>query len=65
LLTVEQGETNGDLNMEEMKSLSPEIMNEIIRILKHGNSVELKKEKDKLVVVEIQRRVKEKTSMTW
>lgn len=45
------------------KLLSAEIIEEIIKILKRGNTVELKKEKDKLVVVEIQRRVKEKTSI--
>lgn len=40
-----------------------ELVSEIMRILKHGNTVELKKEHDKLVVVEIQRKVKNKTSI--
>lgn len=37
-----------------------ETLDLISRILKRGNSVELKKEKDKLVVVEIQRQVRTK-----
>ena len=35
----------------------------ILQALKHGNSVELKKEQGKLVVVEIRRQVKIKASM--
>lgn len=42
----------------EREFLPKEVVEEIMRILKQGNSVELKKEKDKLVVVEIQRKVK-------
>ena len=42
----------------EREFLPKEVVEEITRILKQGNSVELKKEKDKLVVVEIQRKVK-------
>lgn len=42
---------------------SDELIAEIMRILKHGNSVELKKENNKLVLVEIQRKVKNKTSI--
>ena len=43
----------------------PDNVAELIwKILKKGNSVELKKENNKLVVVEIERRVKEKTSIT-
>ena len=41
---------------------TPEIVEQILRILKSGNSVELKKERDSLVVVEIQRKVKIKAS---
>lgn len=41
-----------------------EIVEEINRILKRGNSVELKNENNKLVVVEIQRKSKIKTSIT-
>lgn len=39
-----------------------EVIEQILRILKSGNSVELKKERDLLVVVEIQRKVKIKAS---
>lgn len=39
-----------------------EVIDQILRILKSGNSVELKKERDSLVVVEIQRKVKIKAS---
>lgn len=39
-----------------------EVIEQILRILKSGNSVELKKERDSLVVVEIQRKVKIKAS---
>ena len=39
-----------------------EVAEEIQRILKHGNTVELKRENNRLVVVEIQRKVKIKTS---
>lgn len=45
------------------KVFTPEIVAEIERILKKGNSVELKKEHDKLVVVEIQRKMKIKASI--
>ncbi len=40
-----------------------EVVEAINRILKRGNSVELKKENGKLVVVEIERKVKTKTSI--
>lgn len=49
---------------QEPKIFSAEMIEEITRILKHGNSVELKRENGKLVVVEIQRKVKSKTSIT-
>ena len=39
-----------------------ETIDMIVKILKKGNSVELKKENGKLVVVEIERKVKTKTS---
>lgn len=39
-----------------------EVIDQILRILKSGNSVELKKERDSLVIVEIQRKVKIKAS---
>lgn len=49
--------------MVELKLISQEVIEEINRILKHGNTVELKCENGKLVVVEIQRKAKIKTSM--
>lgn len=39
-----------------------ELISEVERIIKKGNTVELKREKDKLVIVEIQRKVKIKKS---
>lgn len=44
-------------------SFSAEVIDLIMRILKRGNTVEIKKENNKLVIVEIQRRVKDKTSI--
>lgn len=41
---------------------SDEVIGEVERIIKKGNTVELKREKDKLVIVEIQRKVKIKKS---
>lgn len=41
-----------------------EVIQMILTILKKGNNVEIKKENGKLVVVEIQRKVKTKTSIT-
>lgn len=46
----------------DSKLFTAEVIEEIQRILKHGNSVELKRENNRLVVVEIQRKVKIKTS---
>ena len=43
---------------------TPEVVEQILRILKSGNSVELKKERDSLVVVEIQRKKRISTSIT-
>lgn len=40
-----------------------EVIELIMRTLKRGNTVELKKEHNKLVIVEIQRKVKNKTSI--
>lgn len=40
-----------------------EVIEAISRILKRGNPAELKKENGKLVVVEIERKVKTKTSI--
>lgn len=44
-------------------NFTPEIVTLITEILKRGNTVELKKEHDKLVVVEIKRQVKNKTAI--
>lgn len=43
---------------------NPELINCIIRALKKGNAVELKREKDNIVVVEIERKCKNKTTIT-
>lgn len=51
--------------MQIDKSLfSDEVIGEVERIIKKGNTVELKRERDKLVIVEIQRKVKIKKSTT-
>ncbi len=44
--------------------LTDEAKAEIQKILNHGNTAEIKKEKDRLVIVEIKRAVKIKTSIT-
>lgn len=49
--------------MIDSKMFTTEVVKEIDRILKKGNSVELKKERGKLVIVEIYRKVKAKTSI--
>jgi hypothetical protein len=36
----------------------------IMRALQRGNTVEIKRERDRLVIVEIERKVKTKTSIT-
>ena len=47
-----------------MKTLLDEKMTEIIlQALKRGNTVELKKEQGKLVIVEIQRKMRTKASI--
>ena len=46
-----------------MAIFNEEVIEAIVRILKKGNSAELKKENGKLVVVEIERKVKTKTSI--
>ena len=43
--------------------LNPDVIKTIDAILKRGDTVELKKENGKLVVVEIQRKAKVKTSI--
>lgn len=49
--------------MTELKNISQEHIEEINRIFKRGNTVELKCENGKLVIVEVQRKAKIKTSM--
>lgn len=44
-------------------ALTEEAIKEINLILKRGNTAEIKKENGKMVVVEIQRKVKTKTSI--
>ena len=48
----------------DISLFTKEFVEEINRILKHGNSVELKNENNKLVVIEIQRKAKIKASIT-
>ncbi len=48
----------------ENNLFTSEAMAEISRILKKGNTVELKKVNGTLVIVEIQRKVKSRTSIT-
>lgn len=40
-----------------------EVMSAILEILRRGNSAEVKREKDNIVVVEIKRQVKTKTAI--
>ena len=40
-------------------------VDEVIAILKRGNSAEIKREKNNIVIVEIKRKVKIKTAITW
>ena len=45
------------------KCFTEEVIAEVEKILKKGNSVELKKENNRLVVVEIQRKARKKISI--
>lgn len=47
----------------ENSLFSPELADMILQILRRGNTVELKRENGNLVVVEIQRKMKTKTSI--
>ena len=47
----------------EKALITPEVVDIIDKILKRGNTGELKKEKEYLVIVEIQRKAKNKTSI--
>ena len=46
-----------------MEAFTPEVVELILGILHRGNSAEIKKENNRLVVVEIKRQVKIKTAM--
>lgn len=43
--------------------MDPKVIEEILRILKRGNTVEVKKVNGQIVVVEIERKVKVKSNM--
>lgn len=49
--------------MGEKIIFTPEMVDLIMKILRKGNSAEIKKENNKLVIVEIERRVRNKTSI--
>lgn len=49
--------------MEEKILFTPDVINLILRIVRKGNSAEIKKENNKLVIVEIERKVRNKTSI--
>ena len=51
-------------NMEYEKLFAPEVVDLIMKIVRKGNAAEIKKENNKLVIVEIERRVRNKTSIT-
>lgn len=50
--------------MNRKKGMTPEVIDEIYRILDKGNSCEIKQEKNNLVVVEIYRKVRIKSENT-
>ena len=55
----------GEFMGEAEKAIfTPEVIELILRIIKRGNSAEVKKENNKLVIVEVERRVRNKTSIT-
>lgn len=49
--------------MEEKSIFTPGMVDLIMKILRRGNAAEIKKENNKLVIVEIERRVRNKTSI--
>ena len=51
------------VNVDENLLFTPEVIDLIMRIVRRGNSAEIKKENNKLVIVEIERRVRNKTSI--
>ena len=49
---------------ENDRYLTDEVIEQITRIVRHGNIAEVKKENTNLVVVEIERRVRTKAAIT-
>jgi hypothetical protein len=54
----------GESKLMDNKVFTAELQDAIMKIVKKGNSAEIKKENNKLVLVEIERRVRNKTSIT-
>lgn len=52
------------MSREANALFTDEVVEGILRVLKRGGSVELKRENDKLVIVEIHRKVNTKLSIT-
>lgn len=52
------------MNTKDNPLFTAEVNEIIMKIVKKGNSAEIKKENNNLVVVEIERRVRNKTSIT-
>ena len=48
----------------DIRAFTPDVISEINNIIKRGNTAELKYECGKLVIVEIERRVRNKTAIT-
>ena len=51
------------MNVEYEKMFTPEVIDLIMKIVRKGNAAEIKKENNKLVIVEIERRVRNTTSI--
>lgn len=51
-----------ETKQQELKTLN-ELLDIVEKILKRGNTAEIKRERDNVVIVEIQRQVKIKTSI--
>lgn len=47
--------------MEKLITLPPETVDAIVNIIEHGSAAEVKRERDTLVVVELSRKVRNKT----
>lgn len=50
--------------MKQEPKIPNDLVDVILKILKKGNTAEVKRERDQVVIVEIQRQVKIKTSIT-